>query len=105
MLSIGSPASWARYSRSMLTRKPDSVLPEPVGAATSVSEPAAMCGHAARCGSVGPSGNRRRNHVPTAGWNPSTASGTALAPSTSWRAAGMRVLAMATILASQVGQV
>jgi hypothetical protein len=37
-----------------------------------VSDPAAMCGHASRCGSVGPSGNRRRNHVPTAGWNPST---------------------------------
>ena len=75
----------------MQTRKPASVFPEPVGAATSVSAPAAMCGHASRCGGVGPSGNRRRNHVPTAGWKPSISSGT---PSTSWRGFSMMVVAM-----------
>ncbi|HEX2564783.1 MAG TPA: hypothetical protein VHK25_12750, partial [Acidimicrobiales bacterium] len=53
----------------MATRKPASVLPEPVGAAMSVSKPAAMSGHPWACGSVGPSGNRRSNHVRTAGWN------------------------------------
>src|SRR5918994_226754 len=50
----------------MATRKPASVLPEPVGAAMSVSKPAAMSGHPWACGSVGPSGNRRSNHVRTA---------------------------------------
>ena len=53
----------------MQTRKPASVLPEPVGAAMSVSWPAAMCGHAAPAGAVGPSGKRRRNHSATAGCN------------------------------------
>src|SRR5918994_4674563 len=52
----------------MATRKPASVLPEPVGAAMSASKPAAMSGHPWACGSVGPSGNRRSNHVRTAGW-------------------------------------
>ena len=58
----------------MATRKPASVLPEPVGAATSVLWPAAMSGQPASCGGVGPSGNRRRNQVATAGWNESSAS-------------------------------
>src|SRR5688572_1583398 len=52
----------------MQTRNPDSVLPEPVGAATSVSSPLAIAGQAPTCGGVGPSGNRRSNHVRTAGW-------------------------------------
>ena len=56
----------------MHSRNAASVLPEPVGAAINTSSPAAMRGHPSRCGGVGPSGKRRRNHVPTAGWNPST---------------------------------
>ena len=38
----------------MATRNPVSVLPEPVGEATSTSLPAAMWGQAADCGGVGP---------------------------------------------------
>ena len=57
----------------MQTRKPASVLPDPVGAAISVSEPAAMWGHPSAWGGVGPSGKRRRNHSATAGWKPCTA--------------------------------
>ena len=72
---VGSPASCARYRRSMHTRNPASVLPEPVGAAISVSVPAAMCGQPSRWGAVGPSGKRRRNHSATAGWNPSSVPG------------------------------
>ena len=52
----------------MATRNPVSVLPVPVGEATRTSPPAMMRGHAARCGSVGPPGNRRRNQLATAGW-------------------------------------
>ena len=48
-------------------RKPASVLPEPVGAATSVCSPAAIDGQAASCAGVGPSGNRSRNQAATAG--------------------------------------
>ena len=58
----------ARKSRSMPTRKAASVLPEPVGAAISVSSPAAIEGQPRACGSVGPSGKRRSNHVRIAGW-------------------------------------
>ena len=54
----------------MATRNPASVLPEPVGAAINVSRPAAISGQPRACGSVGPSGKRRRNHSATAGWNP-----------------------------------
>src|SRR5438046_2428596 len=57
----------------MPARKPASVLPEPVGAHTSVCRPAAIAGHPPSCASVGPSGNRRSNHARTAGWNPSSA--------------------------------
>ncbi len=53
----------------MATRNPVSVLPEPVGEATSTSLPAAMWGQAADCGDVGPAGNRRANQLATAGWN------------------------------------
>ncbi len=52
----------------MATRKPASVLPDPVGAAIRVSWPDAMSGQPWDCGAVGPSGNRRRNHSATAGW-------------------------------------
>jgi hypothetical protein len=44
-------------------------LPDPVGAAMSVSTPEAINGQPWACGSVGPSGKRRRNHSATAGWN------------------------------------
>src|SRR5205809_5687354 len=52
----------------MQTRKAARVLPEPVGAAISVSRPAAISAQPPSCGSVGPSGNRRSNQVRTAGW-------------------------------------
>src|SRR5688500_18143125 len=52
----------------MQTRNADSVLPEPVVAATSVSSPLSIAGQAPSCGGVGPSGNRRSNHVRMAGW-------------------------------------
>ena len=45
-----------------------SVLPEPVGEATSTLLPAAMWGQAADCGGVGPAGKRRENQLATAGW-------------------------------------
>src|SRR5688500_6764213 len=48
-------------------RKPASVLPEPVGAATRVCWPAAMAGQAASCAGVGPWGKRSRNQLATAG--------------------------------------
>src|SRR5437763_1021589 len=52
----------------MQTRNPASVLPEPVGAAISVSRPAAMWTQPSSWGGVGPSGKRRVNHSTTAGW-------------------------------------
>jgi hypothetical protein len=55
----------------MPTRNPASVLPDPVGAAISVSCPAAMRCQPACWAGVGPSGNRRSNQAATAGWNPS----------------------------------
>src|SRR3954462_8141551 len=45
-----------------------SVLPDPVGADTSVSTPSATEGQASTCGGVGPAGKRRANQVATAGW-------------------------------------
>ena len=45
----------------MPARNAASVLPEPVGAAISVSSPAAIAGQPSACGSVGPCGNRRSN--------------------------------------------
>src|SRR6516162_4466920 len=64
----------------MATRKPVSVLPEPVGDATSTSWPWAMWGQAALWGGVGPAGKRRANQLATAGWNNDSgvASGTVL---------------------------
>ncbi len=52
----------------MATRNPVSVLPDPVGEATSTSLPAAMWGQALDWGGVGPAGNRRLNQPATAGW-------------------------------------
>src|SRR5215471_5631192 len=52
----------------MQTRKAARVLPDPVGAAISVSRPAAISVQPPVCGRVGPSGNRLRNQVWTAGW-------------------------------------
>src|SRR3954449_946732 len=56
----------------MHTRKPASVLPEPVGAAMRVSAPEAMRAHPSACGGVGPCGKRASNHARTAGWKPSS---------------------------------
>src|SRR5439155_26005633 len=56
----------------MHTRKAASVFPEPVGAAISVSRPAAMSRRPSFWGGVGPSGNVRSNPVRTAGWKVSS---------------------------------
>src|SRR5690348_3314429 len=53
----------------MQTRNAASVLPEPVGAAISVSRPSAIAPQPPAWGGVGPSGNRLPNQVRTAGWN------------------------------------
>ena len=53
----------------MAMRNPARVLPDPVGAAISVSCPEAMAGHPWACASVGPPGNRCWNQAATAGWN------------------------------------
>src|SRR5262245_49117173 len=58
----------------MQTRNAASVLPVPVGAAISVSRPRAIAGQPCACASVGPSGNRRSNQAPTAGWKEASAS-------------------------------
>ena len=59
----------------MAARNPASVLPEPVGAQTSVCRPATIAGQPPAWASVGPSGNRRSNHARTAGWNRSRVPG------------------------------
>ena len=56
----------------MHSRKAASVLPEPVGADTSTSRPAAISGQARACAAVG-SPNRSRNQASTSGWNGGTA--------------------------------
>src|SRR2546423_11509809 len=56
----------------MQTRNAASVLPEPVGAAISVSRPAAISAQPPAWGGVGPSGNRLPNQVRTAGGNSSS---------------------------------
>src|ERR671911_41728 len=61
----------------MAARNPASVLPEPVGAQTSVCSPATIAGQPPVWASVGPPGNRRSNHTRTAGWNRSTIPGAA----------------------------
>src|SRR5262249_49977667 len=63
-------------SRSIATRKAASVLPDPVGAAISVSPPEAIAGQPSACGSVGPSGKRSANQVRTAGGKAARASTT-----------------------------
>src|ERR1700722_8346407 len=60
----------------MATRKPVKVLPVPVGDATKTSWPVAINGHAARCGSVGPPGNRVLNQARTAEWKRSSTGST-----------------------------
>src|SRR4051795_1708498 len=52
----------------MADRKAASVLPDPVGAATSVCRPARIAGQASSCAGVGP-GKADENHAATAGWN------------------------------------
>src|ERR1039458_5339236 len=58
----------------MATRNAASVLPDPVGAAMSVSLPAATACQPKACASVGPAGYLRRNHSATAGWKPANGS-------------------------------
>src|SRR3546814_7345369 len=62
------------------------VLPEPVGAATSVWRPDRIDGQASSCAPVG-AGKVRVNHPATAGWNPSRGVGDSGIPvlSTTWR--------------------
>ena len=64
----------------MQSKNADSVLPEPVGAAISVSSPAAIAGQPADWAGVGPCVKRRSNHSLTAGCSRSS-SGCALEPS------------------------
>src|ERR1700749_3488512 len=59
-----------RTSASIAARNAVSVLPDPVGAATSVSRPAWIAGQAADWASVGPE-KVRRNQPETAGWKAS----------------------------------
>ena len=56
----------------MHTRNAASVFPDPVGAAISVSPPAAISGQPWACGTVGPAGKRRANQTRIAGWNDSS---------------------------------
>jgi hypothetical protein len=60
-------------SRSMAHKKADSVLPDPVGAMTSVSSPLPIACHASACAWVG-AANAPSNHARVAGENPSRAS-------------------------------
>ena len=66
-----------RTARSMLERNAASVLPEPVGAATSASRPSTMRCQPRSCASVGAS-KRRSNQVRMTGWKDSGS--TALRP-------------------------
>src|SRR5437773_11463057 len=82
----------------MAARNPASVLPEPVGAQTSVCRPATIAGQPPVWASVGPSGNRRSNQTRTAGWNRSRIPG---APET----AGVDSSELTDISASQTAAV
>ena len=55
----------------MATRNADRVLPDPVGALTSVSAPVLMAGQAPSWAAVGPPEKRPQNQARTAGWKPS----------------------------------
>ena len=78
----------------MPTRNPASVLPDPVGAAISVSCPAAMRSQPSGWAGVGPSGNRRSNQAATAGWNPAVGTAGSTGNSESGSTEGGRVVAM-----------
>jgi hypothetical protein len=62
----GSAGGGTDASRSSAARNAASVLPDPVGATTSTSEPSAMAVHAPACAAVG-SRNAPRNHARVAG--------------------------------------
>jgi hypothetical protein len=79
---MSSPASWAWYRPSIAARNPARVLPEPVGAQTSVCRPDTMAGQPPAWASVGPSGKRRSNQVRTAGWKRSRIAGEAVVAGT-----------------------
>jgi hypothetical protein len=73
----------------MATRKPARVLPDPVGAAIRVSRPEVIKGQPRACGSVGPSGKRRRNQVATAGWKVASTGCDAVGPRSGAEASGV----------------
>ena len=64
--SGSSPASADRTRSSIAARNAASVLPEPVGAAIRVCDPALMAGQASRCAGDG-AAKAPRNHAATAG--------------------------------------
>src|SRR6202022_1428367 len=64
----GRPSTPCRTSASIAARNAASVLPDPVGAATSTCRPAWMAGHACACAGVG-AAKLCANHAATAGWN------------------------------------
>jgi hypothetical protein len=70
----------------MHTRKAARVFPDPVGAAISVFRPPAISLQPPNWGGVGPSGNRRWNHVRMAGWNDSSIPALYRPPPTRWSA-------------------
>src|SRR2546430_10573290 len=63
----------SRTSASIEARNAASVLPEPVGAATSACRPALIAGQASTCAAVG-AAKAEENHALTAGWKRSRTS-------------------------------
>ena len=82
-VAASRPPDWSasRKRRSRQTRKAARVLPEPVGAAMSVSSPAWIRGQPAACGSVGVP-KRRWNQSATVGWKPGSTAGVYSGPLT-----------------------
>src|SRR5689334_18546025 len=62
----------SRTRASIAARNAASVLPEPVGAATSACRPALMAGHASSCAGVG-AAKADANQARIAGWKSSSA--------------------------------
>ena len=69
---MGSAGGGCAASLSMAHKNAASVLPEPVGATTSVSWPLPIARHAPACACVG-SANAPSNHARVAGENPASA--------------------------------
>ena len=72
--SFGSCGGGTAASLSIAHRNAASVLPDPVGATTSVSSPLPIACQAPACARVG-SANAPSNHARVAGENPSSAAG------------------------------